>query len=391
MVNASKIIIMNIFNFFRKRPGTGANLDTRSDEEKSKDYHFAEIVASAAPVNWVAKPQSSWRKFPIYNQNGSGSCVAQTMAKLLGILYFLKNGVYVHFSATHIYQRRVNKTSAGMGGVDVFKIAQQGVTLEELAPSQNMTDDQMTNMKIDDYKVKVGEIFKIGNYIILPIRDIDTVASVIETTGKGVMIWTYWKNDEWTEVPVIKYPGLSADEPSIGRHSTAAIDTTLYEGEKALIIDDSWGSSYGKAGQRVIKESFFKERNFFAAYPMNFAFDDQTQPNPQPTPVPTPGKPKYTFTQQLTFIPWDSAKNQPVDTILHENQKSDVKALQDILKYEGCFPSNIDSTGLYGNVTASAVLKWQLKYSVDDAVTLNNLRGRNFGPKSMAKMNSLYA
>lgn len=380
---------MNIFNFFRKQPGTGANIDTRSEEEKSKDYHFAELVTSAAPVVWTTKPPAQWRKFPIYNQNGSGSCVAQTMAKLMGILYFLKNGVYVHFSATHIYQRRSNKPSGGMSGIEVFKIAQQGVTLEELSPSQGMTDDQMTNAKIDDYKVKVGEIFKIGNYIVLPLKDIETVASVIEQTGKGVMIWTYWKNDEWTEIPSIKYPGLSEYEPGVGRHSTAVVDYTLYEGEKAIIIDDSWGTSYGKAGQRVIKESFFKERNFFAAYPMNFAFDDQTQPSPQPQP--TPGKPKYTFTQPLVFIPWDNANNQPTNTISHENQKSDVKALQDILKYEGFFPVNVDSTGYYGSVTAGAVLEWQLKYSVDDVATLNSLMGRNFGPKSMIKMNSLYS
>lgn len=375
----------NFLNYFRKQPGTGANLDTRLQAETEKDYHFGEIVATANPVNWVEKPQSEWRKFPIYNQNGSGSCVAQTMAKLLGIFYWLKNGNYVHFSATHIYQRRINKASAGMGGVDVFDIARTGVTLEELAPSQGMTDDQMTNYKIDSYKVQVGEIFKIGNFVMLPVKDIDTIASVIQTTGKGVMIWTYWKQDEWTEVPVIKYPGLSPDTPGIGRHSTAAVDFTLYEGEKALVIDDSWGSSYGKAGQRVIKESFFKERNFFAAYPLNFAFEDQTQP----TPIPVPGKPKYTFTQKLVFIPWNSTTNQPADMILHENQKSDVIALQEALAYFGFFPTNIKKTGYFGSISAKAVLQWQLKYGVDSEAELNQLGGKIFGPKSILKMNEL--
>lgn len=384
---------MNFFNYFRKQPGTGALIDTRPEEEKIKDYHFEEIVATANPVNWVEKPQSSWRKFPIYDQNGSGSCVAQTMAKLLGVFYWLKNGEYVHFSASHIYQRRINKPSAGMGGVDVFKIAQQGVTLEELAKSQNMTDEQMTNMAIPDYKVKVGEIFKIGNYVMLPTGDIDTIASVIQTTGKGVMIWTYWKHEEWTEVPTIKYPGLSPSEPGIGRHSTAAVDFTLYNGKKALIIDDSWGSSYGKAGQRVITEDFFKERCFFAAYPLTFAFEDQTQPSPapSPTPTPTPVKPKYTFTQKLVFIPWDSVNNRPIDNLLHENQKSDTIALQDILKYEGFVPTNISSSGYFGAITAKGLLLFQKKYKIDTDAVLDSLKGQTFGPKSMSKMNELYS
>lgn len=384
---------MNFFNYFRKQPGTGANLDLRPEEEKAKDYHFGEIVATANPVTWTEKPASTWRKFPIYNQNGSGSCVAQTMAKLLGIFYWLKNGDYVHFSATHIYQRRVNKTTGGMDGVNVFDIAKTGVTLEELAPSQNMTDEQMTSAVIPDYKVKVGEIFKIGNFVMLPIGDIDTIASVIETTGKGVMVWVYFKHDEWTEVPTIKYPELTADAPGIGRHSITAVDWTLYKGEKAIIIDDSWGTSYGQAGQRVITESFFKARNFFAAYPLNFGFEDQTQPNPEPlpTPVPVPGKPKYTFTQKLVFIPWDNANNQPSNTVLHENQKSDVAALQDILKFEGFFPVNTASTGYFGSITAKALLFFQKKYTIDTDVVLDGLKGQICGPKTMEKLNELYS
>lgn len=378
---------MNFLNYFKKQPGTGANLDTRTLEERLKDYHFGELVASANPVNWVEKPQNTWRKFPIYNQNGSGSCVAQTMAKLLGIFYWLKNGTYVHFSATHIYQRRSNKPAGGMGGVEVFDIAKTGVTLEELVPSQGMTDDQMTNTKIDEYKVKVGEVFKIGNFTQLPIKDIDTIASIIQTTSKGVMVWVYFKNDEWTDVPSIKYPGLTADALGIGRHSITAVDFTLYEGEKALIIDDSWGSSYGKAGQRVIKESFFKERNFFAAYPINFAFEDNTQPSPEPTPT----KPKFRFSKQLTFITWDSNTNAPVDVTLNDSQKVDVIALQDCLKYDGLFPSNIESTGYYGAVTAKSVLQFQQKYTIDTEEALTALAGREVGPKTRQKLNEIYS
>lgn len=368
---------------------SGALIDTRPEEEKEKDYHFGEIVAAANPVNWVEKPQSEWRKFPIFNQDGSGSCVAQTLAKLLGILYWLKNQLYVHFSATHIYQRRANKPAGGMAGVDAFNIARKGATLEELAPSQNMTDPQMDGIDIPQYKQDVGAVFKIGNYVSLPIKDIDTIASVIQTTNKGVMVWFYFKGDEWTDTPTVKYPDLNLYAGDTSRHSVTAVDFTLYQGKKTLIIEDSWGRNFGLNGQRIITEEFYKVRNWFAAYPINFAFDDQTQP--QPEPQPSPGKPKYTFTKPLVFIPWDSAKNQPADMALHESQKADVNALQNILKYEGRFPSNVASAGYYGSITAKAVYAFQVAHKVAPLSELDSLRGRRVGEKTIKALNETYS
>lgn len=360
---------MSIFNLFKKQKGTGALLDTRAEAEKERDYKFEEIVSAANLVNWIEKPQSEWRKFPIFNQNGSGSCVAQTMAKLLGIMYWLKNQTYVHFSATHIYQRRINKPQGGMGGINAFDIAKQGVTLEVLAPSQEMTDQQMDEVKIENYKQEVGGIFKIGNYVVLPIKDIETIASTIQTTNKGVMVWFYFKHDEWNEAPEVKYIDIKKEDTGIVRHSVTAVDFTLWQGKKSLVIDDSWGTAYGKSGQRIITEDFFKARNFFAAYPINFAFEE--------TPTPEQ-KPHYTFTRDLKF--------SSIFTI-----DPDVKALQDILKYEGLFPKNADSTGYYGAITAKTVLAFQKKYKVAGDAELDLLGGKICGIKTRAKLNELYA
>lgn len=356
--------ILKFLNHFKEEKGTGALLDTRSKDKQLKDYHFSEIVVTVNPVNWVEKPQSEWRKFPIFNQDGSGSCVAQTMGKLLGIIYWLKNHNYVHFSATHIYQRRSNKPAPGMGGVNAFDIACDGVTLEELVPSQNMTDEQMDGVDIPDYKQKVGEVFKISsNYIQLPVaKDIDTIASVIQTTGKGVMLWFYFKRDEWTNHPVIKYPWLK-NEGDVARHSVTGVDYCLVKGKKCLIIEDSWGTSYGLAGQRIIDEEFFNSRNFFAAYPMNFSFDNSVIP-----------KPHYNFTKTLSF---------------GENSE-DIVQLQKILQYEGFFPVNVDTTGYFGSITSKAVLGWQLKHAVASVEELQSLQGRVVGPKTVAKLNELY-
>lgn len=332
----------------------GALEDTRSKEEQAKDYKFEEIVASAAPVVWTEKISTSWRKFPIFNQNGSGSCVAQTMAKILGVMYWLKNGVYVHFSATHIYQRRSNKPEGGMAGVEAFKIAQQGATLEVLTLSQDMTDTQMDNVKIEKYKDDVGKIFKLGNYIMGPIKDLETIASIIQATGKAVMVWYYFTYAEWTDVPEIKVNNLDLNGQKTVRHSVTAVDFTLYKGKKCLIIEDSWGPNQGKGGQRIITEDFHKKRNWFVAHPMTFKFEEPNVP-----PINS-----YVFTK----------------TMKEGDQNSEVKELQLFLQKLGFYPLNSAITSYFGPITKKGVIKFQLsKGLLGDGIigqkTLNALNG----------------
>jgi len=325
-------------------PNPGALLDTRTPEEQAKDYQFSEIVSAIEPVVWIEKPQSQWRKFPIFNQNGSGSCVAQTLRKLYGIYIWLQTGTYVDISASHIYQRRHNRPAAGMDGVDAFKIAQSGATLEQFAPSENMSDSQMDAQVVKPFMVKVGETFKLGAYVTVSPTDIDTIASIIQKTGKAVMVWFYFTYPEWTNVPQVLNPNLDKNAQSTLRHSIAAVDFTLYQGKKALIIDESWGLGTAMNGQRIITEDFFKARNFFAAHFQNFAFEEAT--------------------------------------LLKPHYNGSVTSLQNCLKFEGLFPSNIESTGVFGPVTTKAVKAFQTKYGIEQVGVV--------GPKTTAKLRELY-
>ena len=340
---------------------SGAVVDIRPEEEKAKDFQFSEIVASANPVNWIEKNPADYRRFPIFNQDGSGSCVAQTQAKELGILRWLKDKIYVHFSAGDIYQRRSNKPASGMGSIDVRQIAAKGATLEVLAPSQNMSDAQMDALVVEDYKRSVGSVFAVPNYVSLTSGDMETIASVIQTTGKGVMVWFFWKIDEWTEHPKVLYPTLSLNDndPSIGRHSVCAVDFTLVDGKKCLVIEDSWGSSYGLAGQRIIDEDFFKTRNFYAGYLVSFKFDAPDT------------KPHFVFNTDMEF-------GQTNDDIIH---------LQDCLKYEKLFPSNTQSSGYYGAITKKAVGDFQVKYGI---VGIGGAGYGRAGSLTRAKLNEIY-
>lgn len=331
----------------------GANIDTRTETEKAKDFKFEELVTSVNPVNWTEKISTSWRKFPIFNQDGSGSCVAQTMAKLMGVLYWMKNGVYVHFSATHVYQRRSNKPAGGMSGVEAFEIAQQGVTLEVLVPSQDMNDTQMDGIKIEQYKDEVGKVFKLGDFVVDPTKDIETIASIIQTTNKAVMVWYYFTYAEWTDVPTVNGT-INLSGPGTVRHSVTAVDWTLYQGKKCLIIEDSWGPNYGKGGQRIITEDFHKERNWFAAHPMSFKFETQVIPPVQ----------LFKFTKKMK----------------QGDQNNEVKELQLFLQKSGFYPANSSATGYFGAVTKKAVVAFQLAHNlVGDGVV---------GPKTLLVLNN---
>jgi hypothetical protein len=338
----------------------GAVIDTRPESEKQKQFTQREVVASTAPVQWVEKTLEQCRKFPIFDQDGSGSCVMQTECKELGIMRWLKDKTYVHFSATDGYQRRINKPDAGMAYYDARRIAREGITLEVLAPSQGMTDAQMDSAVVEQYKRDVGAVFSVPNSLDLPIKDIDAVASTIQQTGKGVMVWFYFTSDEWTNRPKILNVNLPLNGVATLRHSVCAVDFALINGKKCLIIDDSWGPGAASGGQRIIDEDFYKVRNWYAGYLVNFKFDEGTEP-----------KPVHTFNVDMHF----------------GETNEEVRWLQKCLKYEKLFPSNADATGYYGAITAESVKKFQAKYGIDAS---SSPLGRDVGPKTRAKLNSLF-
>lgn len=344
-----------MFNFIRnlfqeKYKFLGALPDTRPEEEKALDVKFNEVVASADVVDWSNPYEPT---YPIYDQGQACDCVAMTSAKLLGVYYLQKYQEWVDFSAGWVYWHRINKPDGGMGSWDVWNILKQkGANLEDLFPTKK-TDIDIDNSKIYPHFYDVSKNFTIDTSIDLPVGDIDSVASVIQKTKKAVMVWYYFTANEWSlDEPVIYYPNLNINQAL--RHSVSAVGYKMINGTKYLIIDDSaW---FGGIKRRYISEVFHRARNFYAGYFMNFKFEAPTQ------------KPKYQFTKDLFFGMTDP----------------DIKALQDILKYEGLLASNIQSTGYFGSLTLDAVKKFQVKYNIMPA-------SGYVGPKTREILNQLYS
>lgn len=336
-----------MFNIKKKPIFTGAIPDIPDE----RDYKFEEI-ASAIPVEW--KEKTNWITFESFDQDGSSSCVANAVAKVLGVENYKEEGKFIHFSPRDIYSRRSNKPAEGMYFREAMQIGHDyGATLEQLMPSQGLSEEHMNDYidrtPFDSFVAKIG---RGGEYIALPKNDINAVAQII-SQGKGVLLGFSWNYNEWDRV----VPVITDSNPQY-RHAVCGVDFGLLNGKKVIAIDESWGLKNIK--QRYLTEDWFSKRCISAWY-----YEDLS--NKQAVKITT----KYQFNNDLQL----GMKND------------EVKMLQQILQQMGFFPANQECTGYYGGITRQAVLDFQLKYEI---VSSKDEQGAGrFGPKTREKLNSL--
>lgn len=311
---------------------TGALGDDRTDLQIATAYDAREVI-TAKPI-W--KDKVTYRKYPIKYQYFTGECVAQSVTKHLGVNNERETGTYADLSAEFFYWFRSNKPFQGMGWLDTMKIAvtigscfnsriKQRVRETEPEPviTQEMRDEALTYRGADFFEDKV--------------RSMDSIASIIEEKGSCI-IWFWFDvagSEWWNHQPRIIYPTLGTYDDNATRHSLLAVDYTLIDGKKFLVIEDSAGNDYAFNGQnRLISEDFLK-RCFVSGIVID-------RPNPVED-----SKPK-----------WSGA----IRDLTIGSSGDDVKELQAILRYEGCFdyPTN---TGYFGGLTRAGLIKLQNKYS----------------------------
>lgn len=313
-------------------------IDNQTSEEKAENYKLAEIVASISPVEWVEK--NDWTQYPIRNQDGSLTCVCQTLATEMGIIFKQKYGKFIDFSSSFPYQQR-GGNYGGCTSSDVYSVFPKiGNIFESQMAGQNLREDEVLNIPLENYYKDLALPFTVKR-IELPV-DFETVASTIQATGKGVMVWFHFSYDEWTDMPVV------LPQPTTSGHSVTAVDCLLKNGKKYLVIQDSWGLQYAMGGYRFISEEYFNARCFLASYLKTF---------------------------QKLVITEDSVK--PI-------YNGSIISLQKCLKWEGLFPANVAEVENYGNITKGAVIAFQKKYGITPAVGY-------FGQKTQAKIISLYS
>jgi len=341
-------------NLFRKF-GTGALSDPRSREERLKDFKYEELATSIPAVEWREKPMTEWKSYPVRNQSQSGSCVGFSKALELGILNQLEEGEFVSLSARDIYTRRKNQGAAGMWGQDANQICiDKGATLETLMPSDNKNEEEIN--RIEDrrpHKEVIGKIFRAKSWIALPFN-IDAIAHIL-STGKGVNVFFRFAFSEWDrQVPVLTERVFNL------HHSVVATDYTIWQGKKALIIQDSWGLRNTNQGRRVLTEDWIS-RLTWVSYFTDLSNWDLLKKEDLV-------KPKHVFKRDLSV------------GMVNE----DVRILQDCLKWLDFFPKTQVSTGRFGGITRSAVKKFQTHYGIQPVLGF-------VGKLTRAKLNELFS
>ncbi len=313
--------------------------DTQTDEQRAKNFSQTEFVSSPAPVLWLEKPRDKWRQFTIRNQDGSGMCVVMTYATELGILTLQKYNKWLDFSSTFPYQQRKYPLISGCTSEDVYSIFPKlGNIFEKDMPSQLMNDVAAMQVPRETYFNDLAKTFTVAR-VSLPI-DFETVASTVQTTGKGVMVWFKFSQGEWTDIPKV------LSQPTTSGHSVTVVDFTIYQGKKYLVVQDSWGLQFAMNGLRLISEEYFNARCFLASYLMNF----------QLLPTSAPVRPKF---------------------------DGSIVSAQRCFKWEGLFPINVPETENWGNISRATCVNFQKRYGISPA-------SGNFGPITRAKLFELF-
>ena len=257
----------------------------------------------------------------------------------MGIIFEQKYGEFIDFSAAFPYKQR-GGTYGGCNSNDIYSIFPKlGDIFESIMPSQDMGELEVAQLELKSYYKDLAKPFTVKR-IELPI-DFETVASTIQATKKGVMVWFRFSHPEWTDIPV------ALPQPTTSGHSVTAVDFILKNGKKYLVIQDSWGLAYAINGYRLISEEYFKARCFLASYLKTFQ---------SITIADNVGKPFFT---------------------------GSIMSAQQCFKYEGLFPGNVAEVENWGNITRTACKAFQLRYNI-------NPPWGNFGPLTKAKLKQLY-
>lgn len=316
-------------------------------EQDEKLYKQEEIVM-AGQVDW-SKP-FSLGEFPIFNQEQSLTCGAQTMAKILGVECFKRFGKFVYFSVRDIYTKRTNK-SGGMWAIQAFTIGSKGVSLNELMPTPVPTEENFNKAEDrTEVDIRIAEKFSDMDFPFIELgNSIDAIAGQIQS-GHPVALLMRFEYSEWD----MAYPKLDpASKESLG-HFVAATGFKQDNGVKYIIVEDSWGKYRGDGGKRYLSEVFLKAHCKSALSYTSFELEKKES------------VPKYQFTRDLTI----------------GSEGEDVKQLQLILQAMGFFPANTSPTGKFYGITRQAVKDCQRANGITPAEGY-------FGPITRDKINNL--
>jgi hypothetical protein len=313
--------------------------DNQTDEQKSKNYKQSDVVTAVAPPVFPTKEPKNFLRYPIRSQGVSGRCVVFTYAKELSIWFYQKYGVWVDFSTCFPYQLRSNPDIPGCNSVDIYQVFPKiGNIFEQFMPGDGLNNQDAMAVPMPPYAKDLAKMIEIKR-ISVPL-DFDTVASTLQNTGKGVMLWFHYNQYEWKDIPII------SEQPMTSGHSIIALEPVTYNGQEYLVCDESWGIGHSMNGQRLISREYFNHRCYLASYLMAFRFSVGEQSD----------KPHF---------------------------DGSIISAQQCFKWLGYFPTNIAEVENWGPVSRSSCKKFQKAYAIFP-------QEGNFGDLTKGKLYELF-
>ena len=375
-----------MFNLFRKKLHyiSGVLPDSRSAEERQKDYKTEEVLAMATPLVWPTWEE--WKEKPaikkmlndleVHSQKNVGSCAAESLALLLAIKNYQEDGVFNKVSSKPIYGNRINKPSVGMYASDVGKIGVElGSVFESLYPSPNDTDANMSDLSdyITAYK-SMAKVLRMDKYFWLyQTTNIDTFAQIL-ALGEPINMTVVFGDGEWTSVPEVKNV-----VPKYGHMITALPNSYFtYQGKKAIYAQDSHGKDYYLNGRHILKEEWFTKGRVI----VGIWFSDIHNLEIFNQQVISELKPKYQFNKDL-YLGMNNSDVAMLQVCLATIQDSDGFLFP---LWQGQSP-----TGYFGGLTLKAVKRFQEKYKDEILTPLGLTSATGYvGSSTRAVLNRLF-
>jgi peptidoglycan hydrolase-like protein with peptidoglycan-binding domain len=344
---------------FKATPNTGALFDTRTPEEKQKDFLDIEIASSPIPVWRTFGDANLSVRYPFENQHNTSSCVAHASVLAMGITMEEDFERFVRLSPAFFYSYRKNFPGEGMHLIDAAEIAQKiGSCNYAMLPTPE-TERAINNVRRTPQMVEDAKNYRQNAYVfVYKPTSIDSLN--IACQDRAVVLFIYADMDEWAQTTPRIIRNVKPQSAEVRHVVTILPNSGFVEaGKKYVIIQDSaW---FGGQQVRYLSEDFIAARTLGAFYFTDFTLEKNKRP-------------RHTFTRNLRF----------------GMNNNDVRMLQECLVHEGIHPSNA-VTGFFGGITLRSVKQFQTKYAKDILVPAGLDAPTGFvGAMTIAKLNELY-
>lgn len=321
-------------------------------------YHnFA--PAETTPFNWsegydVEKDLGSFLKNPSFkipakDQNGSGACGGEATSYYHEVLKAFRTGVFDESSAKFVYSQTFQPGGGSFGGDLMNLVHNKGVCSETLLPSyeNGSPPSELFMERVQDITSldrSEASNFETINYSFITEFDIDTLAQAVRD-NKGIVIALLGQNNgTWLS--------SNPKPPTIAQwgHWLYVGKAFMANGQKYLMVLNSWGSKIGLNGWQYIGEDYVNSGFLELGMTMMFG-----------------GVSNYVFSKDLYYGMTDS------DVFFLQKKLNLNPATQIALSGPGS-PGN--ETYYFGQLTKNAVIKYQLTNGISPPVGYVGLKTR---------------